>query len=61
MVRKHWSPGGKIFVFFSFWDGWATLIAPRGGLLMPIFKLILGAIFEEFWGAIKALFWVERP
>ena len=31
------------------------------GLSRPIFQLILGEFFEEFWGAIKALIWLERP
>ena len=35
-------------------DGWATLIVPKGGgLLRPIFKLILGAILGNFGGLLR--------
>ena len=36
--------------------GWA----PHLGLLRPIVKTILGAIFKVFWYLLKALFWLER-
>ena len=60
-LRKHWSPDGKMFLFFLILEFFLNF--PLKGLLRLIFRIALEAIFRNFrpMGGVLRLVGAIRP